>query len=48
MRYIDLERVTHIRSIDVRGYRHNNKGFYENFTFLKSINKGRTGIIGGA
>ena len=38
-------RVTHIRSMDVGGYRHNNKGFCENFTFRKSINRGRTTII---
>ena len=28
--------------MDVGGYRHNNKGFCENFTFPKSINRGRT------
>ena len=27
------------------GYRHKNKGFYENFIFLKSINRERTTII---
>ena len=31
--------------MDVGGYRHNNKGFCENFTFPKSINRGRTTII---
>ena len=37
--------VTHIRLMDVGGYRHNNKGFCKNFTFLKSINRGRTTIV---
>ena len=32
MRYTDLE-VTHIKSTDVRGYRHNFEGFYEKFTY---------------
>ena len=31
--------------MDVGGYRHNNKGFCENFTFPKSINWGRMTII---
>ena len=31
--------------MDVDGYRHNNKGFCENFTFLKSISRGRMTII---
>ena len=35
-------RVRHVRSIDVGGYQHNNKGFCENFIFPKSINRGRT------
>ena len=34
-----------MRSMHVNGYRRNNKGFYENFTFLKSINRGRKTII---
>ena len=41
MRYMDLEGHTH----KVNGCRHNNKGFCENFIFLKSINRGRTTII---
>ena len=41
---MDLE-GQHIRSMDVGGYRHNNKGFFEKFTFPKSINRGRTTII---
>ena len=31
--------------MDVGGYRHNNKGFCEKFTFPKSINRRRTTII---
>ena len=31
--------------MDVGGYRYNNKGFCENFIFLKFINRGRTTII---
>ena len=31
--------------MDVGGYRYNNKGFCEKFTFSKSINRGRTTII---
>ena len=31
--------------MDVNGYKHNNKGFCENFTFLKSINKEKMTII---
>ena len=38
---MDLEGHT----MDVRGYRHNNKGFCENFTFPKSINRGRITIV---
>ena len=38
-------RGSHKRLMDVGRYRHNNKGFYKNFTFSKSINKGRTTII---
>ena len=37
--------VTHIRSMDVGAYRYNNKGFCENFIFLKSINRRSTTII---
>ena len=46
MRYMNLEGHTHkVRYMDVGGYRHNNKDFDENVTFLKSINRGRTIII---
>ena len=31
--------------MDDGGYRQNNKGFCENITFLKSINRGRKTII---
>ena len=34
-----------MRLMYVGGYRHNNKGFCENFTFPKSINRRRTTII---
>ena len=34
--------VTHISSMDVGGYRHKYKVFYENFTVVKSINRERT------
>ena len=34
-----------MRLMYVGGYRHNNKGFCENFTFTKSINRRRTTII---
>ena len=44
MRYMDLKGHTHK---DVGGYRHNIKGFCENFTFLKFIKRGRTTIIEG-
>ena len=38
------EKVTHIRSLDIGGYRHNNKGFYEKFIFTNYINRKRTTI----
>ena len=41
---MDLEGHTH-KVNGRRGYRHNNKGFCENFTFPKFINRGRTTII---
>ena len=41
VRYMDL-----VRSIGVGGYRHNNKAFCKNFTFLKSIKRDKTTIIG--
>ena len=34
-----------LRSMDISGFRHNNKGFYVMFTFLKFINWKRTTII---
>ena len=37
--------VIHIRPMDFGRYRYNNKGFCENFIFLKSINRRRTIII---
>ena len=33
--------ITHIRSIDVGGHRHNNTSLCEKLTFSKCINKGR-------
>ena len=42
---MDLEGHTHIRSMDIGGYRHNDKRFSENFIFPKFINRGRTTII---
>ena len=41
-------RVTHIRFMDVGGYRHNYEGFYEKTSFQMSINRGRTTITEGA
>ena len=32
---------THIRSMDVGGYRYNLEGFYKKFTCIMSINKGQ-------
>ena len=46
MRYIDLE-GTHIRSIDVTGYRNNYEGSYKKSTYQMSINKGRTATTQG-
>ena len=40
MRYVDLE-VTHVRSMDVGGYKHNYKGFYKKSTYQMSIYRGR-------
>ena len=37
--------VTHIRSMDINRYRHNNKGFCEKFIFPNTINRRRTTII---
>ena len=36
--------VTHIRSMEVDGYKRNFKDFYENFTYLKFINRRRPTI----
>ena len=47
MRYMDLE-VTHIRSMDVGGYRHNYEGFYEKTSYQISINRGRMTTTQGA
>ena len=47
MRYMDLE-GTHIRFMDVGGYRHNYEGFYEKTSFQMSINRGRTITTEGA
>ena len=44
MRYMNLEGHTHT-TIDVGGYRYNNKGCCKNFTFLNFINRARTTII---
>ena len=44
---MDLE-VTHIRFMDVGGYRHNYEGFHEKTSFLMSINRGRTTTTEGA
>ena len=40
--------VTHIRSIDVGGYRHNYEDFYEKTSYQMSINRGRTTRTQGA
>ena len=40
--------VTHIRSMDVGGYRHNYEGFYEKFTYHMSINRERMTKTQGA
>ena len=34
--------VTNIMLIDIDGYRHNYKGFCENFIYLMPIKRGRT------
>ena len=47
MRYMNLE-GTHIRSINVGGYRHNYEGFYEKTLYQMSINRGRTTTNEGA
>ena len=47
MRYMDLE-GTHIRSIDVSGYRHNYDSFYEKTSYQMSVNRGRTTTTQGA
>ena len=40
--------ITHIRSIDVCGYKHNYDSFYEKFIYQMSINRGRTTTTQGA
>ena len=40
--------VTHIRFIDVGGYRHNYEGFHKKPSYQKSINRGRTSTTQGA
>ena len=40
--------VTHIRFMDVGGYRHNYEGFYEKTSFQMFINRGRTTTTEGA
>ena len=48
MRYMDLEGHTHIRFMDVGGYRHNYEGFYEKTSYQISINRGRMTTTEGA
>ena len=40
--------VTHIRFMDVGGYRHNYEGFYEKYIYQMSVNRGRMTINQGA
>ena len=40
--------LTHIRLMDISGYRHNYEGFYEKTSYQMSINRGRTTTTDGA